>query len=115
MGTTISMLLPDNQVEMGAEIVRTLFSAWEQALSRFLPESELSQLNQQAGSPVAVSNLLYDVLATALTAAQATDGVYDPALLEQLEQLGYDRTFDDLPASWNQAMPQLVIAGVKFS
>lgn len=22
--------------------------------------------------------------------------------------------FDDLPASWNQAMPQLVIAGVKF-
>ena len=23
--------------------------------------------------------------------------------------------FDDLPASWNQAMPQLVIAGVKFS
>ena len=23
--------------------------------------------------------------------------------------------FDDLPQSWNQAMPQLVIAGVKFS
>lgn len=23
--------------------------------------------------------------------------------------------FDDLPTSWNQAMPQLVIAGVKFS
>ena len=99
MGTTISMLLPENQVEVGAEIVRTLFSEWEQALSRFLPESELSQLNQHAGTPVAVSNLLYDVLATALTAAQATDGVYDPALLEQLEQLGYDRTFDDLPVN----------------
>ncbi len=99
MGTTISMLLPENQVEIGAEIVRTLFSEWEQALSRFLPESELSQLNQQAGTPVAVSDLLYDVLATALTAAQATEGVYDPALLDQLEQLGYDRTFDDLPAN----------------
>ncbi len=99
MGTTISMLLPENQTGMGAEIVRTLFSAWEQTLSRFLPESELSQLNQQAGTPVAVSNLLYDVLATALTAAQATEGVYDPALLEQLEQLGYDRTFDDLPVN----------------
>ena len=23
--------------------------------------------------------------------------------------------FDDLPQSWNQSMPQLVIAGVKFS
>ena len=99
MGTTISMLLPDNQVERGTEIVRSLFSEWEQALSRFLPESELSQLNQKAGTPVAVSNLLYEVLATALTAAQASEGVYDPALLEQLEQLGYDRTFDDLPAN----------------
>jgi len=99
MGTTISLLLPENQVEMGAEIVRTLFTEWEQALSRFLPESELSRLNQQAGMPVAVSNLLYDVLATSLTAARATGGVYDPALLEQLEQLGYDRTFDDLPAN----------------
>ena len=87
MGTTISMLLPESQAEMGAQIVRALFSEWELTLSRFLPESELSQLNQQAGTPVAVSDLLYTVLATALTAAQATEGVYDPALLDQLVQL----------------------------
>jgi len=99
MGTTISLLLPEKQAELGAEIVRMLFSEWEQTLSRFLPDSELSQLNQQAGTPVAVSNLLYDVLATALTAARATEGVYDPAMLEQLEQLGYDRNFDDLPTN----------------
>jgi FAD:protein FMN transferase len=98
MGTTISLLLPESQVEIGAQIVRALFTEWEQTLSRFLPESELSRLNQQAGTPVAVSDLLYDVLATALTAALATGGVYDPALLDQLVQLGYDRTFDDLPA-----------------
>jgi thiamine biosynthesis lipoprotein len=99
MGTTISLLLPEKQAEFGVEIVRTLFSEWEQTLSRFLPDSELSRLNRQAGTPVAVSNLLYDVLATALTAAQATEGVYDPAMLEQLEQIGYDRNFDDLPTS----------------
>jgi len=98
MGTTISMLLPESQAETGAQIVRALFSEWEQALSRFIPESELSQLNQQAGTPVAVSDLLYDVLATALTAARATEGVFDPAMLDQLVQSGYDRTFDDLPA-----------------
>jgi FAD:protein FMN transferase len=98
MGTTISMLLPESLIEMGAQLVRTLFAEWEQTLSRFLPESELSQLNQHPGTPVAVSDLLYTVLATALTAAQATDGVYDPALLDQLVQLGYDRTFDELPA-----------------
>ncbi len=98
MGTTISLLLPESQAESGAQIVRTLFSEWEQALSRFLPESELSQLNSQAGTPIAVSDLLYTVLATALTAAQATEGVYDPALLDQLVRVGYDRTFDELPA-----------------
>ena len=98
MGTTISMLLPERQAERGAQIVRALFSEWEQILSRFLPESELSQLNQRAGTPVAVSDLLYTVLATALMAAQATEGIYDPALLDHLVQLGYDRTFDDLPA-----------------
>jgi FAD:protein FMN transferase len=98
MGTTISLLLPDFQAGLGIQIVRKLFAEWEQTLSRFSPDSELSQLNQHAGTPTAVSDLLYHVLATALTAAQATQGVYDPAMLDQLVQLGYDRTFDDLPA-----------------
>jgi thiamine biosynthesis lipoprotein len=98
MGTTISLLLPENQAEQGIQIVRTLFTEWEQTLSRFLPDSELSRLNQQAGTSVAVSDLLYHVLTTALTAAQATQGVYDPAMLDQLVRLGYDRTFDDLPS-----------------
>lgn len=98
MGTTIALLLPERHAETGTQLVRALFAGWEQALSRFLAESELSQLNRQAGTPVAVSDLLYSVLVTALTAAQTTGGVYDPALLEQLEQAGYDRNFDDLPA-----------------
>jgi thiamine biosynthesis lipoprotein len=97
MGTAIFVLLPEGQVVQGLEIVRSLFADWEQTLSRFLAESELSRLNWQAGKPVAVSDLLYNVLVTALNAAQATGGVYDPAMLEQLEQLGYDRTFDELP------------------
>lgn len=99
MGTTITLLLPEDQAQEGLQIVRTLFAEWEQTLSRFLPESELSQLNEHAGIPTAVSDLLYTVLATALTAAQATQGVYDPALLDQLIQVGYDRTFDDLPTA----------------
>ena len=96
MGTTISLLLPEDQAEQGTQMVRDLFAEWEQVLSRFIPESELSRLNQAAGRPVAVSDLLYSVLATALTAARASEGVYDPAMLEQLEKIGYDRTFDDI-------------------
>ena len=98
MGTTISMLLPTDGAEAGVQIARDLFAEWEQVLSRFIPESELSRLNEQAGTPVAVSDLLYTVLATALTAAQASAGVYDPALLDQLVKIGYDRTFDAIAA-----------------
>lgn len=97
MGTSISLLLPERQAQEGLEIVRSLFEEWEQALSRFLPDSELSRLNKRAGTTTAVSELLYSVLATALTAAEATRGMYDPTLLSQLVQLGYDRTFDALP------------------
>jgi len=38
MGTTISLLLPEEHLQRGEEIVRTLFADWEQTLSRFLPE-----------------------------------------------------------------------------
>src|SRR5579884_2818828 len=98
MGTTISLLLPEQRVQEGIEVVRSLFEEWEQTLSRFRPDSELSRLNERAGKTTAVSELLYSVLATALTAADATRGVYDPTLLSQLVRLGYDRTFDALPA-----------------
>jgi thiamine biosynthesis lipoprotein len=98
MGTVISLLLPTEQLQHGEEIVRILFANWEQTLSRFLPESELSQLNRLAGKSVIVSELLFTVLCRALAASKATDGLYDPTLLNQLVQLGYDRSFDDMSA-----------------
>jgi len=78
--------------------IQTLFATWERVLSRFRPDSELARLNAHAGASVAVSPLLYDVVVTALAAARATDGLYDPTLLRQIVALGYDRSFDRLPA-----------------
>jgi thiamine biosynthesis lipoprotein len=97
MGTTIECMLPEAQAQEGAEIVRALFARWEQTLSRFLPESELCYLNRHAGETVSVSPLLFTVVRTALAAAYATGGLYDPTLLKQIIWLGYDRTFDDIP------------------
>lgn len=97
MGTTVSVLLPERSIHAGAGAVRLLFEHWEKILSRFQPESELSRLNQQAGKPVRVSNLLFHVTRAALNAAQVSKGVYDPTLLRQLERLGYARSFDELP------------------
>lgn len=98
MGTTITLLLPEAFAKVGAEATRQLFAQWERILSRFLPDSELSRLNRQAGEPVKVSDLLFRVLRAALNAAQETDGIFDPTLLPQLVQIGYDRTFDEVPA-----------------
>jgi len=98
MGTTISLLLPIDQSEAGTAIVQELFAEWEKTLSRFLTESELSRLNQTHATPVVVSDLLYTVLDAALNAAQATQGVYDPTLQRQMVSIGYDRSFDTLPA-----------------
>jgi thiamine biosynthesis lipoprotein len=97
MGTTISLLLPEAQKIEGTMAVKKLFAEWEQALSRFRTDSELSQLNQHAGSVVIVSKLLFRVMWQALRAAQETHGMYDPTLLNQLVQLGYDRTFEEVP------------------
>ncbi|HLL79681.1 MAG TPA: FAD:protein FMN transferase [Ktedonobacteraceae bacterium] len=108
MGTTIMTLLPEAQAD-ALEIVRSLFDEWEQALSRFLPESELSWLNEHPGQNVITSPLLFRVLISALNAAQATQGIYDPTLLDQIKQIGYDRSFDSLsptlPAASYEGQP----------
>jgi thiamine biosynthesis lipoprotein len=95
MGTTVMTLLPEAQ-ENAIEIVRSLFAEWEQTLSRFLPESELSWVNAHPGQNIITSPLYFKVLLSALNAAQATQGIYDPALLDQMMAIGYDRSFDTL-------------------
>lgn len=97
MGTIVSLLLPIEHQQKGTEIVQNLFAHWERTLSRFLPESELSQLNRHAGGPVIVGPLLFSVLETAIEAASTTDGLYDPTLLKQLVQNGYAQSFDEMP------------------
>lgn len=103
MGTTVSVVTEATAVEQAGDEVRRLFAEWERRLSRFRPDSELSLLNADAGRPVVVSHLLFEVLEAALRAARATAGLYDPTLLRALERLGYDRSFEqvgvDVPAA----------------
>jgi thiamine biosynthesis lipoprotein len=95
MGTTVTVVLPARDAAAVAA-VEAVFATWEATLSRFRPESELSRLNASAGRVVRVSPLLLRVVETALLAARATDGIFDPTLEPHLRALGYDRTFDDV-------------------
>jgi thiamine biosynthesis lipoprotein len=96
MGTTVTVIVPQAHQAAAGEVER-LFAHWEATFSRFRPDSELSRLNRSAGQAVRVSRLLFDVVASAVSAAAATDGLFDPTILPRLEELGYDRSFETLP------------------
>lgn len=76
--------------------VEALFETNEQALSRFRPDSELSQLNAHSGQWIVVSDLMWDVLTLALGMAAITNGRFDPTTLNALEQYGYTVSFEQL-------------------
>ena len=96
MGSDVHLLVPDRRARDAARAVERLFSQWENVLSRFRPESELSRLNDGAGSPVAVGAILLDAVEASLEAARATGGLFDPTLRHELVRLGYDRSFEEI-------------------
>ena len=101
MGCQIDLWLETDEataVSAFAAVVQ-LFAENERLLSRFLPTSELSQLNGRAGQWVPVSDLLWNVLEEALIWALATDGLFDPTCLNALEAAGYTASFEALAAA----------------
>ncbi|HSB91213.1 MAG TPA: FAD:protein FMN transferase [Anaerolineales bacterium] len=86
----------DRRAEARLAEVPGWFETWEDCLSRFRPESELSRLNRSAGKDVSVSGVLWDVLAVAFEAAQSTGGLVQPTILEALQTAGYDRTWESM-------------------
>jgi thiamine biosynthesis lipoprotein len=74
------------------------FTDWEHRLSRFRDDSELAELNRHSGGPMQVSDILWEVIKTALQAAQRSHGLVTPTILAELELAGYDRSFDMIGA-----------------
>lgn len=94
MGSKIVALV-DCEIEPPAlATVPAWFEEWEQILSRFRSDSELSQLNCRAGYPQPVSEVLWDVFACSLEAADITAGLTTPLILDALLNAGYTESFD---------------------
>ena len=77
------------------EQVPEWFERWEQALSRFRADSELSRLNSE-GYLAGASPTLVQVMTASLNAARQSGGLVNPGMLAAVEAAGYDRTFDIL-------------------
>ncbi|BBB47165.1 FAD:protein FMN transferase [Pelolinea submarina] len=101
MGSEVEALI-DSESEQARSLLEQVpawFEEWEQHLSRFRWDSELSQLNRSQGEAVSVSPVLWDVLQVALEAAEDSRGLVTPAVLDALEAAGYDRSFELLENS----------------
>jgi thiamine biosynthesis lipoprotein len=68
----------------------------EQRWSRFVPSSEVSQLNDRAGEPLAVSADTVLLVQRATEAWRFSGGAFDPTVLGPLVRAGYDRSFEQL-------------------
>ena len=78
--------------------VRGVLAAVDLACSRFRDDSELSLLNASAGTRVTIGPLLSSALDAALEAARRTGGIVDPTVGEAVRAIGYDVSFERLPA-----------------
>jgi FAD:protein FMN transferase len=96
MGTDIELLVRSSNggASDAFDAVEAEFERLEQIMSRFRPDSELSQLNR-AGT-LEVSADLAHVIELALAARQQTGGRFDPCVHDALVAAGYDRTFAEV-------------------
>ena len=96
MGCQISAFL-DSDSDLAKQSLAQVplwFEEWEQILSRFRPDSELSLLNHQAGIPTTVSDTFWEVLMLSIQTEIESNGLVTPLVLPALEIVGYDRSFD---------------------
>jgi FAD:protein FMN transferase len=68
----------------------------EQRWSRFLPTSELSQLNGAEGTALQVSPDTVQLVVALVQSWHATQGAFDPSLIGALVELGYAHSRDDI-------------------
>src|SRR4051794_6868834 len=98
MGTWAHVLVVDGSAELltiAEAEVRRLEALW----TRFDDRSEVSRLNARPGVPTRVSAETLTLLRRAVAAFESTGGWFDPFLGEQIVDVGYDRTFAELPSA----------------
>ncbi len=95
MGSSVHIVATGaaSQVQPIIDWAITRVDELEERWSRFLPTSEVSLLNKDAGSAVAVSADTMALVRHALEARNLSGGRFDPTLLQAITASGYDRTF----------------------
>jgi FAD:protein FMN transferase len=85
-----------SRTSIGFKEVQDFIEASEKRFTRFSDRSELSRLNQSAGTWFHASEDLFSLLSESRNYYEQTNGLFDPSVLEALEMAGYDRTMDEI-------------------
>jgi thiamine biosynthesis lipoprotein len=96
MNTSVMLAAEGEGAIPGMYVAKTFINECEQRFSRFLPASELSVLNRSAGDWLQISDDLMDMLQLSMKYYTATNGFFDPSILSDLKQIGYDRSMDQI-------------------
>jgi len=119
MSTTVLLAAEGEGAIPGMYAAKSFIDGCEQRFSRFLPASELSDLNRSAGEWIQVSPDLMDLLQLSLNYYRQTNGIFDPSILTDLKRIGYDRTIDEIrltgaDASASQPVPPLPFEEIRL-
>jgi thiamine biosynthesis lipoprotein len=96
MNTTV-MLAAEGELGIdGMQATKTFIDECEQRFSRFLPASEVTELNRSSGGWLQVSADLMDMLQLAVKFHRETNGIFDPSILADLKRVGYDKSMDEI-------------------
>jgi thiamine biosynthesis lipoprotein ApbE len=97
LGTGVRLVVSEGDLDAARSAVETVLRDVDLAYSRFRPDSEISRLNERAGTTVAISALFADAIVAALDAAERTGGAVDPTVGRAMRAIGYDVDFDLVP------------------
>jgi len=104
MNTDILLAAEGERAYEGMQATRSFIDECEQRFSRFLPASEITELNGSAGNWQQVSNDLMEMFLLARKFYNETGGLFDPTILPDLKQAGYYRSMDEIHV--HGAVPQ---------
>lgn len=95
MGTQAHVIVFGGSPLLGQEL-RNRVEELDQRWSRFRADSELSQLNDHAGTPFEVSPETLLLIGRGIDGWHLSGGAFDPTILGALVRAGYDRSYEAL-------------------
>lgn len=96
MNTAFMLASEAPEPEQSFAMTQTFIEKCEQHFTRFKATSELSALNRSAGDWFSVSPEMLELLILAMECHRATNGIFDPSILPDLQSAGYTQSFDQL-------------------